>query len=145
LKFKFVEIDNCPECLSEKYEEADQELTLYRLSKSSECQNDEFLPYSKLEDKKHFCEKKRNNEIEYCKCFGLSVEIDRDEILRRHKMMPMLGNYIFTMEFDNKKGKLYLTNSSKWPKHASLFLYEDVEICRLFQKTDELGEKNGSN
>jgi len=111
MEYKYVELENCPICLSEKYDILNSK-KVFRLAKNKICDNKDFIPIIIDKRQSYRCKKicKDNNCIQCCKCYGLSVEIDIEGLKRRFIKFPNLGNNIFYAIIE-KEGDIYLTKS----------------------------------
>jgi len=129
-------LKNCPQCLSENYDILKGKIEVFRLTPNKECDKNDFLPFIlKAKDR---CNKNcKESKIKCCLCYGLSVETDIEEIKRKNKKFPKLGNNIFCAIIE-KEGLIYSTPSKRWPKHSTFFIYKNFEECNIFNFKETL-------
>jgi len=141
LGFKYVLPENCPECLNKKYDIIEEEIVVYRVSKSKDCINNEHKPL--VFDRKHSCYKNICKEpikdkIKCCKCHGLSVQKTKEEIIKKRSFYKRLGKYIFCGKITKEMGKLYFTKSRQSPKHCTFYIFKNKNERDIFEFLEEL-------
>lgn len=137
--FKYQLPDDCPKVMGSNT--IDDKRKYYRVCKSDEIKDEDFIPHLFDKNKKKRCErefekiKRDKNKLKKKKCGCASVSLFNDKMHARQFVKQFgknAGKYIAEGEIGKEHGIIFATPSDKFPSHSDWHPYQTVKYKKVF-------------